>query len=342
MMSVKICMVGAGGMANNVHYPSLQSFDDVEFAGICDMDTKRLGNTADKYKIENRYTDYRKMVEEQNPDGVYVIGQPHYMFDIWTWVLNEGLNLYIEKPMGLSIHQARSLAELADKNNCITQVSFQRRTCPMVVNLYEECLKRGPITYAQCQFFKYDGPSLGMRDRMMDDCVHAIDTVRWMCGGEAIEIDAITKKNLTPDINFIISNIHFDTGATGVVQCDWASGRRVFRVEMHAPGVSAEAEHEGMGYLYAEGDYNGIQYDTKEVAGSDENYVYGGFQAKNREFIDAIKGGPKPSSHFGDAIKTMDIAEKILALALVEDHDAFYSIPNLPTFVNDWRKEWKS
>mgnify|MGYP001302207993 FL=1 len=73
MTSVKICMVGAGGMANNVHYPSLQSFDDVEFAGICDMDTKRLSDTADKYKIENRYTDYQKMVEEQSPDGVYVV-----------------------------------------------------------------------------------------------------------------------------------------------------------------------------------------------------------------------------------------------------------------------------
>ena len=52
------------------------------------------------------------------------------------------------------------------------------------------------------------------------------------------------------------------------------------------------------------------------MAGSDELYVYGGFQAKNREFIDAVKAGRQPGSHFGDAVKTMEVAEKILAQAL--------------------------
>ncbi len=76
---VKIAMVGAGGMANNVHYPSLASFDDVVFAGICDLDEARMNTTADKFGIEHRFTDYRLMVEEVAPDGIYVIGQPHYM-----------------------------------------------------------------------------------------------------------------------------------------------------------------------------------------------------------------------------------------------------------------------
>ena len=44
---VRIAMVGAGGMANNVHYPSLASFEDVEFVGICDLDAERLTKTAD-------------------------------------------------------------------------------------------------------------------------------------------------------------------------------------------------------------------------------------------------------------------------------------------------------
>ena len=153
----RIAMIGAGGMANGVHYPSLASFDDVEITAICDLNKERLNTTANTYKIENRYENYVKMIEDTTPDGVYVIGQPHYMYDIWTWYLNQGLNLYIEKPMGLSIHQARSLAELAEKNNCITQVSFQRRSCPMVVMLREKCLERGPITHAICTFYKTDG-----------------------------------------------------------------------------------------------------------------------------------------------------------------------------------------
>ena len=317
---VRVAMVGAGGMANNVHYPSLSSFDDVEIAAICDLDVDRLNATADKYNVENRYSNYRKMVEEIDPDAIYVIGQPHIMYDIWMWCLEQGLNLYIEKPMGITIHQARALAHLAEKNGCITQVSFQRRTCPMVVKLHEECLKRGPITHAVCTFYKCSiSPYLAARDHMMDDSVHAIDTLRWMCGGEVVKVESNTRRLQVPDINFIMAMLHFDNGAIGVLMNSWTSGRRIFRVEMHAPGICAEAEHEGKGYLYADGDTKGVEYDTRKVAGSDQLFAYGGFRAKNREFIDCVKAGQQPGSNFSDAVKTMEVAEIILAQALLAD-----------------------
>jgi len=317
---VKVAMVGAGSMANNVHYPSLASFDDVEIAAICDIDTARLNTTADRYEIENRYTNYRQMVEDIAPDAVYAIGLPNIMYDVWTWCLREGLNLCIEKPMGITIHHARSLAYLADKNDCITQVSFQRRTCPMVVKLRDECLKRGPIVHAECAFYKHAiSPYLEARDHMMDDGVHAIDTLRWMCGGEVVEVQSMTKSVLVPDINFISALLRFDNEATGVILNSWTSGRRIFKVEMHAPGICVEAEHEDKGYLYADGDTKGVEYDTRAVANSDDVYVFGGFQAKNREFIDAVKAGTQPPSSFSDAVKTMEVAETILAQSLLRN-----------------------
>ena len=317
---VRVAMIGAGGMANNVHYPSLASFEDVEIAAICDLDPERLNSTADKYHVEKRYSDYRKMVGEIAPDAVYAIGQPHIMYDIWLWCLREGLNLYIEKPMGITVHQARSLAYLAEKNSCITQVSFQRRSCPMVVKLREECLKRGPITHAVCTFYKCNiSPYLQATDHMMNDGVHAIDTLRWMCGGEVVKVDSVTKSVMVPDKNFIAALIHFDNGSLGVLMNSWTSGRRIFRVEMHAPGICVEAEHEGKGYLYADGDTEGVEYDTREVAGSDQFFVYGGFQAKNREFIDCIRTGELPGSNFSDAVKTMETAEMILAQSLLAE-----------------------
>jgi predicted dehydrogenase len=94
---VRVAMIGAGRMANQVHYPSLASFGDVEIAAICDLDQNRLNATADRYEVERRYLDYRRMIAEVAPDGVYAIGQPHLMFDVWLWCLEQGLNLYVEK-----------------------------------------------------------------------------------------------------------------------------------------------------------------------------------------------------------------------------------------------------
>jgi virulence factor len=311
-------MIGAGVMANSVHYPSLASFPDVEVVAICDTDAQRLQQTAARYGVRRRYALYPQMVADTNPDAVYVIGQPHIMYDIWVWCLSQGLNLYIEKPFGLSLHQARSLAHLAREHGCITQVSFQRRSSPMVVRLHEECLRRGPITHAVCRFYKWaPTPFLGARDHMMDDGVHAIDTLRWICGGEVVRVDSRVRRVGTPDVNFICAVLHFDNGATGVMLNSWTSGKRVFSVEMHAPGIFVEAEHESKGYVYTEGDLEPVVHDARVEAGGEELFVYGGFRAKNREFIDAVAGGGLPSSHFGDAVKTMEVAETILAQSLL-------------------------
>ena len=226
--------------------------------------------------------------------------------------------------MGITLHQARNLAYLAEKHGCITQVSFQRRICPMVVGLREECLKRGPIVHAVCRFYKnLIVPHLDARDHMMDDGVHAIDTLRWICGGEVVGVESTTKSVLVPDINFIAATLHFDNGATGFMLNSWTSGRRIFAVEMHAPGICAEAEHEGKGRLYADGDTTGIEFDTREVAGSNEFFIFGGFQAKNREFIDCLRSGQQPASNFADAVKTMEVAEKILAQSLLAERSNF-------------------
>jgi virulence factor len=319
----KAVVIGAGGRAKAVIYPSLASLEDVEISAVCDWNKDSAQAVAEQYGIGKIYSDsphdYQRMIDEVKPDAVFAIGQPHHLYDVWMWCLSRGLPLFIEKPLGLNLHQARSLAYAAEKNGCITQVAFQRRITPMVVKMKEEVRKRGPIVHAVCRFYKSDmTPFIGARDHMMDDTVHAIDTLRWICEGEVKKVESHTKRVGTPDINFISGTLHFDNGSTGYFINSWSSGRRVFDVEMHAPGICAEAEHEGKGYLYADGDVKGIEFDTRVVSGSDEAYVFTGVQAKCSEFVDACREGRQPSSHFGDALKTMEIAEIILAQSLLE------------------------
>ncbi|MBA2470570.1 MAG: Gfo/Idh/MocA family oxidoreductase [Chloroflexia bacterium] len=309
-------MIGAGRMALRVHYPSLASFPDVEIAAIADLDPVRLADAADTYGVERHFGDYRMMIEQTCPDTVYSIGPPHIMYDTWVWCLQQGLNLFIEKPLGITLHQAETLAKLAAKHGAITQVDFQRRTTPVTVLARETCLERGPITHAVVRFYKNDPrPFTGALDHMLDDGTHAIDTLRWLCGGDVTSIQCQLKRVGTPDINFITATLGFSTGATGLLLASWSSGRRIFSVEMHAPGICAEVDSEGLTTIYADGDTIGKTMTSQEVAGSDAFHVFGGFQAKNREFIDAIRSGTQPSSNFQDALETMRVAHRILAHA---------------------------
>lgn len=330
MKKVKICVIGNGEFANKVHIPSLASFEDVEIVGICAFNEVCLKMTAARFSIpeNNIYvstskSDYQKMLIECQPDGVYAIGQPESMFDIWVWCLEKKYNLYIEKPMGLTMHQSRTLAFLADINNCITQVSHQRRSSPIMQKMRSECLKKGTITHAVVEFSKCDiQPMLGGRDRMLDDFTHSVDTARWLCGGEVVKIESECKRINVPDINWIGATLHFDNGSSCYVISNWASGRRVFRVQIHAPGICADVELEKEAFLYVNGNHEGKRYDTKVVANSKEIRSFGGFQQKNREFIDSVLSGEEiTSSPFSDTLKTMEICQIILSREILSTSD---------------------
>ncbi|MDQ3655595.1 MAG: Gfo/Idh/MocA family oxidoreductase [Chloroflexota bacterium] len=312
----RVAMIGAGRMARRVHYPSLASFPDVEIAAIAELDAEKLADAADAYRVERRFKDYREMIERTSPDAVYSIGPPHVMYDTWVWCLQQGINLFVEKPLGVTLHQAEMLADLAARHGAITQVDFQRRTTPVTVAARERCLERGPITHTVVRFYKNEQrPFTGALDHMLDDGTHAIDTLRWLCGGDVTSIQCQLKRVGTPDINFITATLDFSTGAVGVLLASWSSGRRIFSVEMHAPGICAEVDPEESTTIYADGDTNGTVTTSQEAAGSDAFHVFGGFRAKNREFIDAVRSGTQPSSNFQDALTTMQTAHRILAQA---------------------------
>jgi len=312
-----VVVVGAGYMANKVHYPALVSLAGVKIEAICDRNPDKLQEAAKRFCVEKAYQDYKKMIEEVAPDAVFAIGPPHTMYDVWMWCLQRGLNLFVEKPLGLTLHQARSLAHVAESNGCVTQVCFQRRASPLLHALLAECRGRGPIVYGSVEFTKNSlGPFIGARDHMYDDGVHVIDTLRHVCAGEVVAIQSVTKRIGVPDINLISALLEFDSGATGQMYCNWVSGYRAFRVGIHGLSICAHAELETIGHLYKDGDPNGTAFDALQVAGSTELFVYGGFQEKIREFLQCVRSAEQPSTNFSDALKTHIIAEKILAMDL--------------------------
>ena len=50
-----------------------------------------------------------------------------------------------------------------------------------------------------------------------------------------------------------------------------------------------------------------------EFAGSDEAFMNQGFLEENRAFIDAIKSGKQLHNNLQDAVKSMDLVDKIYA-----------------------------
>lgn len=314
MDKVKVGMIGAGGLANSVHYPSLAGFDDVEIAAISDLDEGRLKNTAEKYKVEKTYKDYKKMVNDVELDAVYIIMPPHHLFDLVIHCLNSKLNVFIEKPPGVTAEQTRNMALTAEKNGCYTMVGFNRRFIPLMTEAKRIVRERGEILQCVATFYKNSigaGPYYaGAIDILTCDAIHAVDSLRWM-GGEVSSVASDVRNIYAEYDNSFNALLKYENGATGVLLTNWVVGKRVHTFEMHAKGISAFVNGDDKAFIYSDNKEEPLILDAREIAGSSENYKYYGFCAESRHFIDCIKNDEMPETNFADAFKTMELVNYI-------------------------------
>ena len=312
MDKVKVALIGAGGMANAVHYPSLVEFPDVEIAGLCDLVEDKLKATAQKFRIEKTFTDYRKMLDETKPRAVYILMPPHHLFDLVMDCLGRRLHLFVEKPPGVKTEQTKKMAALAGKNKCLTMTGFQRRFAPLSVAAKKKVDERGMLQCAAMFVKNYTGGPYydGACDILTCDAIHAVDNLRWM-GGEVKKVFSDVKKVDFNYHNVFNAMVQFENGNTGFLTANWRVGKRIFSVEMHGKGISAFVEPEIRSVIYRDNSEDSEITAAKDAAGSAEYHKMAGFFAENRHFIDCVKEGRQPATNFSDAVRTMELCDRI-------------------------------
>lgn len=315
---VKVAMIGAGGRAQSVHYPSLRDMKDVKMVAVCEMNEARMNQAAQKYDIPGQYTNYVEMIEKEKPDVVYAIMPPHHVFDLAANIMDMGVNIVIEKPPAVTTEQAKQMALMAKKNKVITGVTFQRRFAPVIRTAKEICEKQGPVHSAASYFYKNEvgGRALykGAMEKLMCDGIHAVDTLRYLCGGEVEAVASDVRRMDATFRNMHTALVRFSSGATGVLQNCYMMGRRIFSVEVHSTGVSVFGDPEEGGQVFADGKVEPVrELDPWALSKSQEPHVAFGAYGINRHFIDCVKSGKQPETNFEDASKSMALVDAIYA-----------------------------
>lgn len=314
MERVRLGLIGAGGMANAVHYPSLAEMPDVEMTALCDLDEERLRKTADRFGIAARYTNYRSMLDNEQVDAVYALMPPHQLFEPVMDAIERGKHVFIEKPPAVTSDQCLQMATAAKNRGIHTMVAFNRRFIPVMQKAREMVTAKGDVIQVVSTFYKdYRGQPpyyRGAVDILTSDMIHAVDMLRWMAGAEVVDLVSDVQSRNASYANMFNALVRFENGCVGVLLGNWNVGGRRHVFEMHADGISAYCNPDAAVEILAD---NGqpVVFSSKEVAGSEENRVYYGFAAENRHFIDSLKADREPETSFGDAHKTMLLVDLI-------------------------------
>ena len=314
MKKVNIALIGAGGMANGVHYPSLRECEDVNLVGLCDLVPSKLQSTAERFEIDQTFTDYREMLEKTSPDGVYILMPPQHLFPLAIHCLSQQLHVFIEKPPGVTLYQTKEMALAAEKNDCKTMVGFNRRFIPLLQKVKAIVEAKGPIIQCMSTFHKNTPNALyydGVIDVLTCDAIHAVDALRWLGGGEVKAVASDINSFYSERENSFNALVKFTSGASGYLCTNWAVGGRIHTFEMHAGGISAYINPDAGGCAVLHTSEGTTEITPEEAADSDSLHRAYGFYGESRHFVDCIQQNEQPLTCFSDAVKTMELVTAI-------------------------------
>ncbi len=213
---MKYALVGCGRVSpNHIKAAVLNSF---EILAVCDIDDSHIDDMfvrAVECGKENirRYSSYTEMYDTEKPDLVSIALPSGLHADAAKEAIVRGINVIIEKPMAMSIEDADEIIRLSEKHNVKVSACHQNRFNVAVQEMRAALekgrfgkLSGGAITvrwsrdksyYDQASWrgkFESDGGTL------MNQCIHGIDLLIWMCGEDLRKVYGATRRQYHPYI----------------------------------------------------------------------------------------------------------------------------------------------
>ena len=213
---MKYALVGCGRVSPN-HIKAAKK-NGFQILAVCDIDFSHIDDMFSRAEITDndgirRYTDYREMYDKEKP-GLVSIALPSGLHaDAAIEAIKRGINVIIEKPMAMSLEDADEIIRLSRENNVKVAACHQNRFNIAVQEMRSALekgrfgrlsnaavtirWKRGKDYYDQADWrgkYESDGGTL------MNQCIHGIDLLRWMCGDKLKRVYGITKNQFHPYI----------------------------------------------------------------------------------------------------------------------------------------------
>jgi predicted dehydrogenase len=143
---VNVAIIGLGGRARSIVNES-GGIADLRVVAICDCFLPACDafiKAVGKDQKWTTYDDFRQMYAKEKLDGVMIETTTHAR--AWTTIhaMQAGMDVYIEKPMALTIAEGRMMVQAARKLGRVTQVGTQQRSMP-INNWASDLVKNGAL-----------------------------------------------------------------------------------------------------------------------------------------------------------------------------------------------------
>lgn len=234
---MKYALIGCGRIATN-HVKAVVN-NKLEFAAVCDVVPEQMEALLAKHGLEKdssiaRYTDYKKMIEEVQPELVGIATESGIHAEIALYCIDHGVNCIIEKPIAMSMEDADEIVRRSEDKHVKVAACHQNRF-NIAVQEARKALEAGRfgklshgsihVRWNRNQNYYDQAPWRGKwasdGGALMNQCIHGIDLLRWMFGDEVEEVYGSTRQQFhhyleAEDVGMAV--VKFKNGAIATIE----------------------------------------------------------------------------------------------------------------------------
>jgi predicted dehydrogenase len=223
-MTIRMGIVGAGYIGD-IHAKAVNNQPNAELVAVVDINEDKARRFAEKHSIPNVYPALDDLINGHTTDAI-VIGTPNFLHAPQTIVaLKAGLHVLVEKPMALSVEEAKMMDRVSQETYRTLMIGHCWRYDSEVNWLREQVAANNLGNIIRTKGYGVHdnwGPegwfvqkNLSGGGALMDMGIHAIDTVRYLLGDpEPVSVYA--------QIGTYYGNYNVDD--TGVLIINWKGG----------------------------------------------------------------------------------------------------------------------
>lgn len=229
-------LIGCGRISTN-HVKAVKN-NHLNFVAACDIVPEHIEDVLAKNEMQGenikRYTDYKKMIQENSLDLVGIATESGLHAEIALYCIDHGINVIIEKPMAMSMEDADEIIRRSEEKGVKVSACHQNRFNIAVQQLRKalEAGRFGKLSHGSIHVrwnrnknYYDQAPWRGTWAQdggaLMNQCIHGIDLLRWMFGDEVEEVYGVTRQQYhdyleAEDVGMAV--VKFKNGAIATIE----------------------------------------------------------------------------------------------------------------------------
>jgi predicted dehydrogenase len=225
---IRIAVIGTGSFGRN-HVRVLQQSPNAQLVGIVDVDRDRAAAIGAEFSCP-AFANLAELTGKIDAAVVAVPTSSHAK--VGCQLMEQGIDVLIEKPLAGSLADAQALVNTAREHNRILQVGHLERFNPAVIALKKICSL--PLFFEIHRMSLFSPRSLDV-DVVLDLMIHDLDIVLDLVGNAPEEIRAAGICILSEKMDIANVRLAFPGGCIANLTASRVSTERVRKVRLFQP-----------------------------------------------------------------------------------------------------------